>query len=361
MDGCPGCESTNSQILQPELPSFRHLDFGALARPGRYLLCRDCGLLANADSAAGFDVEEMFLTADYAESAQTGQTVQSDDGSLTRSALQARWLAEVLDLHGARILDIGCYDGALLKEISRRVSDAEFHGYDVNPHVAALFPGEAGFTFHRGDLADIVGPFDLVTSSHSLMYLPGLRGVLASVRAALGPGGVLFVQAPDVARNPYSALLGDQRYYFTAQNLCAVLAANGFAAELVGMDDFRREIVVMASPGEAPAEAVDAGRFSAMFAGLAATRDDLLALAEPDIAVLGTTANAAFVDAVLGDRLKVFADENEARIGTMFRAKPVVHPRELGAETLLVLPFGDSAAAIEARLATRTSARLLAV
>jgi len=358
MDDCPGCKSTKIRLLEPDLPSFRHLDFAALAGAGRYVLCRDCGLLSNADLAASEVVEEMFLTTDYAGSAQTAQTVQTEGQPLTRSAHQARWLSEVLDLDGARILDIGCYDGALLTEISKLVKAREFHGFEVNPHVADLFPERADFFFHQGDLADLAGPFDLLTSSHSLMYVPDLRGVLATLRGLLGPNGVLFVQAPDIGRNPCSALLGDQRYFFTPESLAAVLAANGFAPEVVEMDDFRREIVVMAGVGAGEPVTAEPDRITDMFEDLTRTRNALVALDAPNIAVLGTTANAAFVDAVLDDRLGVFADENEARIGTTFRGKPVVHPADLDAETLLILPYGDSAAAIAARMATRTSAQL---
>ena len=362
MKACSGCGASSVEIREPDLPSFRHLDFASLVGSGRFELCPVCGLIANADSAESAVVDPLFISRKYANSNQTSQKIQTDNGKMTRSAIQARWICGRLKVSNFRILDIGCYDGALLREIAALEPSAELHGFDVNAHLADAFPATAGIHFHSGDLASLEGPFDLITSSHSLMYVPGLRVVLGQIRDLLSEQGVFYVHTPDISVNPYSLTLGDQRYFFTAANLGQVLAGNGFVPEMVTMDEFPREAVCLATRTDA-ADSMDHrdNRNKALFDGLLEVREKLETLQGDRIAVLGTTVNAAFVDAVLGDRLKVFADENELRIGSDFRGKPVVHPDSLDAQTLLVLPFGESGAGIKARMIGTTQAQLIVV
>jgi hypothetical protein len=362
MKVCSGCGASSVEVLEPGLPGFRHLDFASLIGAGRYELCSQCGLVANAESAGHAIVDETFLSEEYATSGQTSGLVQVGGEKITRSAIQARWINRNFQISNWRILDIGCFDGALLKEVALQNVHAELHGYDVNPHLAEDFRAHPGIQFHSGDLGALEGPFDLVISSHSLIYVPDLRVQLARVRGLLSDRGVFFVQTPDISTNPYSLTLGDQRYYFTASNLSHVLAQNGFIANPLELPEFPREAICLATGSDEGAKRFDpVEEVSEIFSGLQQIRDKLTGLPQQKISVLGTTINAAFVDAVLGAQLVTFVDENEQRIGKTFRGKPVVKPEDLESDSLLVLPFGESGATIQTRMANRIKAEMLLV
>ena len=63
---------------------------------------------------------------------------------------------------------------------------------------------------------------------------------------------------------------------------------------------------------------------------------------DQNLAVLGTTVNAAFVDEILGDSIKLFVDENPSKIGEVFRGKNVIHPTDLNDINHTLLPYGES-------------------
>ena len=362
MSLCSGCGAPGVEVIEPGLPSFRHLDFASLIGAGRFLSCDVCGLITNAESSKHAIVDPVFTSQKYATSAQTSQQVQTDEGKLTRSAIQARWIVKNLEIDNWRVLDIGCYDGALLRELGELNTECELHGFDVNPHLETFFDDIPRARFHTGRLEDLAGAFDLILASHSLIYVPELRAALSAISRIKSDLGIFIVQVPDISTNPYSFTLGDQRYYFTAASLGNVLAANHFHADRINLPEFPREAAYMATSSERQQRFISQEHAGAdMIADLVKTRSLLDEMPGGSYAVLGTTVNAAFVDAVLGDRLMVFADENENRIGTTFRGKPVIHPASLKNDTKMLLPFGQSSEQIKSHMAEITKAELIAL
>ena len=106
-----------------------------------------------------------------------------------------------------RIVDLGCGRGLLLSLIlAARGSRARpsLHGIEIDP-AAALVAGRAlgdAATIVEGDLADEpIPPCDVVTLLDVAHYLPVpvQDELLARIRAALPPGGRLFVREADAA------------------------------------------------------------------------------------------------------------------------------------------------------------------
>ena len=55
--------------------------------------------------------------------------------------------------------------------------------------------------------------------------------------------------------------------------------------------------------------------------------------------MFGTTANAAFVDSLIGEQVTYFVDENIRTPDLLFRGKPIYHPQELLATELVYFPY----------------------
>ena len=128
------------------------------------------------------------------------------DFSATRQHLQPGVL-QVLDRLGGdeAILDLGCGNGELTRELMRRGHRGPYTGLDFSQpllEVARHGWEDAPATFLRADLtaadwdkrvlASMSRPFDLATAFATLHHIPGAEarlGILTKVHALLRPGG----------------------------------------------------------------------------------------------------------------------------------------------------------------------------
>jgi SAM-dependent methyltransferase len=108
----------------------------------------------------------------------------------------------------ARVLDLGCGEGASTIAIARAFPRTRVLGIDLDPDsvtVARAAAANAGAAdrveFAVGDAARLAGaePFDLVTIFEALHDMGDPVGVLRSVRGVLADGGVVFVGDERVA------------------------------------------------------------------------------------------------------------------------------------------------------------------
>ena len=51
----------------------------------------------------------------------------------------AEIIKKKINLSSSKVLDVGCYDGKLLTELSKGVKNCQFYGYDVGPGTKKLF------------------------------------------------------------------------------------------------------------------------------------------------------------------------------------------------------------------------------
>lgn len=139
---------------------------------------------------------------------------------------------------GARLLDIGCGNGAFIGWA--RTCGWEAEGLDPDPRAAAA--GRArGMPITVGSLPDTGFPearFSAVTMSHSIEHLHDPAAGLREVCRILEPGGTLWIATPNFASaghaffGPDWLALDSPRHLvlFTASSLISTLSATGFVA-----------------------------------------------------------------------------------------------------------------------------------
>jgi 2-polyprenyl-3-methyl-5-hydroxy-6-metoxy-1,4-benzoquinol methylase len=124
-----------------------------------------------------------------------------------------RWeysVAEKLLHSGDSLLDIGCGDGAFLKQVARRVGRAV--GVDQNPEGIRDL-AEAGIEARCTDLAAFAAEnaagFNVVCAFQLLEHLPRVDAFAEAARRCVAPGGLLLVSVPNNDRprlNPLDPL-----------------------------------------------------------------------------------------------------------------------------------------------------------
>jgi trans-aconitate 2-methyltransferase len=115
------------------------------------------------------------------------------------SSHQRRWggslLAELTLRGDERILDLGCGDGTLTRQLADRVPRGCVLGVDAAPGMLEAAEAKCGPNMRVAclDIADLAfeAEFDVVFSNATLHWLPDHAAVLRGVHRALRPGGIL--------------------------------------------------------------------------------------------------------------------------------------------------------------------------
>ena len=98
----------------------------------------------------------------------------------------------------ARLLDVGCGNGAFLATMKAR--GWEVHGLEPDPAAAAAARA-AGIDVKRGTLVDVDWPdgtFRAVTMSSVIEHVHDPAGILAACRRLLAPGGLIHIVTPNI-------------------------------------------------------------------------------------------------------------------------------------------------------------------
>ena len=118
-------------------------------------------------------------------------------------------VARVRSADPARVVDLGCGDGALTATLAARWPGASVLGVDSSAEMLASAPAGPGLQFEAGTIEDWQpeGPVDVLVSNAALQWVPRHWEHLPRLVGSLAPGGWLAVQVPGNGDAPTYALL----------------------------------------------------------------------------------------------------------------------------------------------------------
>lgn len=167
-----------------------------------------------------------------------GSVTPSDDYAVRAPYLRRLIRTRFPSDRDARILDLGCGSGTLLRCL-QEAGYRKLAGVDISPvQVDAVLPGLAGEIL-RGDLFEVLsdaesGSIDVLVAFDVIEHLgkSELLKLADEARRVLKPGGRWIVHAPNAAgffggRVRYADLTHEQA--FTRESLEQLLRASGFA------------------------------------------------------------------------------------------------------------------------------------
>ena len=349
---CPICGALGTRLVA-ELADFQfYTDAATLPKRAtiRTVQCVGCfALYQNPGySALGFSV--LF--------AEAGRSYGSTPG---RAAEEMAWLeARRLLAPGARILDVGCHEGAFLAALPAHL---ERVGFDVD--APAIERGRRrlaaeGVTLVCGDpeTFTVPDPPDTITMLHVLEHLPRPVAVLARLRALAHHGTRLVVEVPILEKGATADVNGffsvQHVTHFSRGSFRNALALGGWRVvewnEQAGYNGCR----VLVEPGEAVAAAVphpeDAcathDHLAWRYAALADLERALAPVADaPRLAVWGAGAHTEMLYQltslfqVAPARTYVLVDGDETKQGRSWRGLDIHPPAVLGRPAFAGVPL----------------------
>jgi SAM-dependent methyltransferase len=233
---CDFCGGTDTRPLNAYGPRCLRGDYRITTGRAENVWCVACGLAWNSVM-----MNEAELAAFYAGYTKKVGSEEEDDllfggpeqevETLTDS--QARFVAMHVSAPTGRVLDIGCGKGAFLKAFAARRPGWHCAGVEPSREEAAIARHTPAFEIHEGMFGEATlerESFDLVTIMHVLEHVRRPSIVVGQMRELIRPGGLLFVEVPNVL-DPnmfYDLLLFEHLYHFSPETLVWFLEREGF-------------------------------------------------------------------------------------------------------------------------------------
>ena len=199
------------------------------------VVCGGCGA-AYADGIPTQDAFDQYYRdmSKYEYAQRGGEESQYDR---RRLELIAGIIAPRIPSTKARVLDVGCASGRLLANI-RDLGFPNVVGLDPSPACAATADRLYGIEVRTMTLAEIAASgeqFDVVIMVGVLEHLEDLDRAFAQLRQLITPGGLLYVEVPDVTtfadwpNAPFQDFSTEHINFFSPVSIRNVMRRHGFA------------------------------------------------------------------------------------------------------------------------------------
>ncbi len=319
---CPIC---NSNLSPPVGELFSLPSVTSDCRPwsaGRSVqICEGCGVMRRfVHNLAEKDFAEVY----------SGYRASPEPEGRTKRILE--FVSDKLPYRIKSGLDIGAGDGAGLRVISSHFPDANFQGYEPNssnPKILRKRPE---------------GKFDLITLFHVLEHVDNVHEMLAYIKSALTENGYALIQVPYTIMGPFDLVIADHIWHFNFQSLYELFFRCGFQIVYLNNEVIKKELTLLAKIPQEGFSVFKQPLFDDPIKWLLSYKLFLDTI-DQRVFVYGTGPAAAWVGAILGDKVVDYLDDDISR-QNQFNGKEVYGVSYQGQDRLgpvipIVAPFPD--------------------
>jgi SAM-dependent methyltransferase len=239
-------------------------------------------------------------------------------------------------------LDIGCGNGAFLQAMMKSFPGWRLTGTDLNETFREQILGlGAQVDFKTQNELERAGEtFDLVSLIHCIEHIPSPSQYLRSARRYIKSTGVLLIEVPDAALNPFDLVVADHASHFSKNTVASMIEKAGYELITSGNLVIGKEITVLARPlatenienaqQHGPPEP-EFGRRNLSWLERTIEQAQRLANESKLFGVFGTSIAAVWIASALGQKIAFYVDEDEARIGRDYFDTPILSPSQVPA------------------------------
>jgi SAM-dependent methyltransferase len=238
---------TSSCLLLDDAEQARGYPRGELV----LALCERCGFITNR----AFETS----LAEYSTRYEETQSYSAHFRQFARD-LAKRWVDDY-DLHGKRVLEIGCGKGEFLTFM---VEQGAGHGLGIDPgvqpdRIVTPVADRLSWIADYYSLKYAHLAADAIVCRHTLEHIPDVSRFMAMIREAIGDNRetVLLFELPDVLRVLQQVAFEDVYYehcsYFCAGSLAHLFRRTGFEVIDIRLDYNDQYLLIEARPDTIPA------------------------------------------------------------------------------------------------------------
>ena len=232
--GCPVCGGGDCEVLHTQ--RFVLAEGHPLSTGYDVAACAACGFVYADTQVSQKDYDDFYARFSKYEDSGTSTGGGGSPEDAQRLKEMAASIAEAIPNRDARLLDIGCAGGGLLKEL-RDLGYTRLCGIDPSPACVQRTKDVCDAEGFAGSLSLLpadAGQFDGVFLSHVFEHVQDLSEAVQNVGRLTLPGGVVYVEVPDASRYvecllaPFQDFNTEHINHFSARSLENLFSFHGW-------------------------------------------------------------------------------------------------------------------------------------
>lgn len=317
------------------LPVFEHHNFFTTSLKAELNKCYSCHMIFR-DNKINYN---FFKSRNYKSKNNDNKLISKDNIVTSRSSVLSQILdEEIKSKSNLNVLEIGCGKGYLLNNLSKIFKKSNFFGHDIGDYSKyktflkkkISFIKNKKFNFKNESL-------DIIIVSHTLNYFVNPLREIKKYKKFLKKNGYLMIVTPDIKKNVFYTLMSDQKIITTKYNLTNLLLLCGFSVSFKNHENLTRELICISRPSFKKKTVLNKKDLTleSNLKKLYLIKKKLLKIKTNELSVIGTNINAAFVDEVLGRKIKRFVNDFIIKKEN-FRGKKIIHKKKLKINEVLI-------------------------
>ncbi len=217
-----------------------------------------------------------------------------------------------------------------MKCLNQKLKKSFLYGFEKNHICKKIFPKKNNFIFRSGKITDLPGEFDIAVFSHSLFYFQDLKKTIKNILLKLKKQGEVFIIIPNINKNPFYFLMGDQKAIFTKINLINIFQFFGLNLRVLKQNYLTNEIILYGKKGKR--KKIKLKKDFIYINAIQKIKKIKKRLIDKNIinpVIVGTKVVAAALDEFLKNKTLFFIDQNHNKIIKRFRGKKIILPKEI--------------------------------